>query len=56
MVSNTLIKQKLLMSIKIEQQIFAKAVRDTKLNSKNIFVDFITIKMLYMTSKTLFKI
>ena len=53
MVFNTLISGKLLMSIKIEQQVFP---RDTILNSKNIFVDLITIKMLYMTSKMLVKI
>ena len=48
MVSNTLINQKLLMPIKIEQQIFPKTVRDTKLSHKNIFMDFVTIKMLYI--------
>ena len=43
MVSNTLMNQKLLMSIKTEQQIFP---RDSILNRKNIFVHFITIKHL----------
>ena len=53
MVFNTQINGKLLMSIKIEQQIFP---RYTILSSKKIFVDLITIKMLYMTSKILVKI
>ena len=33
----------------IEQQIFPKTVRDTKLNSENIFMDFVTIKILFIT-------
>ena len=57
MASITLISQKLLMSIKIEQQILP---RDTILNifnyTKIFFLDFITMKMLRITSKILVKI